>query len=60
MTNTTTQMFSSISAIANLLNRVVVLLLGTPPTVRLVHVVAAVDTAESRIMTQGGYTNGRA
>jgi hypothetical protein len=60
MTNTTTQMFSSISAIANLLNRVVVLLLGTPHTVRLVHVVAAVDTAESRIMTQGGYTNGRA
>ena len=52
--------FSSHSAFANLLNRVVLLLLGTPPTVQLVRVVAAVETAESRTMTQGGTIHGRA
>jgi hypothetical protein len=42
--------FSSHSAFANLLNRVVLLLLGTPPTVQPVRVAAAVNTADSRIM----------
>lgn len=60
MTQNQTQLFSSTQTIARLFNRVVLLLLGTPPTVRLVQVVAAVNSAESRIMQQGGYFHGRA
>lgn len=56
----TTQTFSNYQAFAKLLNRVVVLLLGTPPTVvRLSGVVAfalnaAAANTQNRITTQGG------
>lgn len=57
----TTQTFSNYQAFAKLLNRVVVLLLGTPPTVvRLSGVVAFALNAttaantQSRIPMQGG------
>jgi hypothetical protein len=60
MTHQPTFMFSSHSAFANLLNRVALLLLGTPPTVQLVRVVAVVETTDSRIMQKGGIFHGRA
>ena len=60
MSHNPTQLFSSTNTIVSLLNRVVLLLLGTPPTVQLVRVVAAVETADSRIMPKGGHFNGHA
>ena len=54
----TTHTFSNFQAISKLLNRVVVLLLGTPPTVvRLSQVavfVLSAATTQTRITMQGG------
>ncbi len=60
MTTQSNTTFSSLSAFANLLNQVVLLLLGTPPTVQLVRVAAVVNAADFRITQKGEYFHGRA
>lgn len=55
MTNTLTTRFSITSAFGTLFSQVVLLLLGTPPTVDVVRVVVGV---EGRMTAKGGHIHG--
>ncbi|MCE3235141.1 MAG: hypothetical protein K0Q50_1321 [Vampirovibrio sp.] len=55
MTNTLTTPFSITSAFGTLFSQVVLLLLGTPPTVDVVRVVVGV---EGRMTAKGGHIHG--
>jgi hypothetical protein len=53
MTQSNSHTFNSENGFSQLLNQVVLLLLGTPPTLRVSRVVVAVQAVDSRIMMGG-------